>query len=89
MDKSTGKYLIAGGIGLIVGWAIGRASATCPPCVVEEDTRPGLQQVAAGFRDICAVMGPVADEIDRALANDRVVDANEAYAILRSLGRLT
>jgi hypothetical protein len=91
MSKTAGSYLIAGGVGLAIGVLIGRASRTrsCPPCGPGAvDTRPGLQKIAAGFRDICETMSPVADQIEQALADDRRIDANEAYAIMQSLGRL-
>lgn len=94
MDRrAVGVTLLLVSAGGVVGYLIGRSQ--CPICTVgggggggEEDTRPGLQKIAASFRTICAEISPLAEEIENALADDRRIDTTEAVNIWRRAQRL-
>jgi hypothetical protein len=88
--KTAGKFLLAAGLGALLGYSIGRSH--CPACPVSgptaEDTRPGLQKIAASFRTICSEISPLAESIENALADDRRIDVGEGAAIWSRAQRL-
>jgi hypothetical protein len=88
--KLAGKIILAAGLAGVVGYMIGKSH--CPICPVSspgaEDSRPGLQKIAASFRTICSEISPLAESIENALADDRRIDVGEAADIWRQTGLL-
>lgn len=91
MKRETKKTIALVVGGTIVGWMLGNSTKTCPRQggAREEPDIPQLQRIAGDLVNMCEQITPVALQIEASLADDREIDAGEAYAMYQQFRTLS
>jgi hypothetical protein len=90
MKQSTKMAIGIGLMGGALGYVLGRLTAPprLPPGERVAPDVPALQRIAGDIVYMCDQVRPTALQLQAALADDRQIDASEAFAIMQQAGRL-